>query len=143
MNAALVWNNLLAYSLQIGMLVARGGLRARAGAPAAPRARGWSTGRCCWPPACCCRWCSRGSQEVIAGNVSVATVVASIVAGARAGALPSFAGQPAALPAGRRWRGAAWRGWRVGTLAVCAATAAPRCAACERAHARAEVLALR
>ena len=65
MSVNLMWANLVAYSLQIGLLV---GLAAFV--PAALRLRlpgarlvYWHV---CWRPACCFRWCGRGSRRWLA-----------------------------------------------------------------------------
>ena len=63
MSPQLIWDNLVAYSMQIGLLV---GLAAFVPAVLRLRlpARGWPTGTSCWSPACCCPPSGPGSQAV-------------------------------------------------------------------------------
>ncbi|MFY9727278.1 MAG: M56 family metallopeptidase [Bryobacteraceae bacterium] len=79
MNTTLVWNNILAYSLQVGLMVA-----VAAFLPALVRMRAAGARLIYWQlllAACLLLpWVRPWHREVIAANVSVATVVASIVA---------------------------------------------------------------
>jgi len=61
MNLQLVWDNLLAYSMQIGLLVGLAAfIRRRWGCGCRPT--GWPTGTSCWRLACCCPPSGRGNR---------------------------------------------------------------------------------
>ena len=62
MNLQLIWDNLVAYSMQIGLLVGLAAFVPTALRLRLPARANSPTGRFCWPPACCCPPSGRGSR---------------------------------------------------------------------------------